>query len=66
MSTIVGDVLEMGALFSVSAKDIPAFERYMAQLKSYYLDFRYYASLLLILFYTNTFIIQQFPPRVSD
>jgi len=33
------DVLEMGALFSISAKDIPAFERYMAQLKSYYLDF---------------------------
>jgi len=33
------DVLEMGALFSISAKDIPAFERYMAQLKSYYLDY---------------------------
>ncbi len=40
--TFSGDVLEMGALFSVSAKDIPAFERYMAQLKSYYLDFRYF------------------------
>jgi hypothetical protein len=31
----------MGALFSISAKDVPAFERYMAQLKSYYLDYRY-------------------------
>ena len=43
-----GDVLEMGALFSVSAKDIPAFERYMAQLKSYYLDFRYFCSLHML------------------
>ncbi|KZS02937.1 26S proteasome non-ATPase regulatory subunit 8 [Daphnia magna] len=33
------NVLEKGALFSISAKDIPAFERYVAQLKSYYLDF---------------------------
>ncbi|EFX72695.1 26S proteasome non-ATPase regulatory subunit 8-like [Daphnia pulex] len=32
-------VLELGALFSISAKDIPAFERYVAQLKSYYLDY---------------------------
>ena len=57
MSTIIGDVLEMGALFSVSAKDIPAFERYMAQLKSYYLDFRYYISFLLILFDTNVVLL---------
>ena len=57
MSTIIGDVLEMGALFSVSAKDIPAFERYMAQLKSYYLDFRYYTSFLLILFDTNVVLL---------
>ena len=34
----------MGALFSISAKDIPAFERYMAQLKSYYLDYRYFIN----------------------
>lgn len=40
----------MGALFSISANDIPAFERFMAQLKSYYLDYRYYPSLITISF----------------
>ena len=38
----------MGALFSISAKDIPAFERYMAQLKSYYLDYRLILCCLII------------------
>ncbi|KAJ3046047.1 hypothetical protein HDV00_003796 [Rhizophlyctis rosea] len=33
------DVLEIGALWSVRAKDIPAFERYFAQLKTYYNDY---------------------------
>lgn len=33
------DVLETAVQFSVSAKDITAFERYMAQLKCYYFDY---------------------------
>ncbi|KAI9340391.1 COP9 signalosome [Zopfochytrium polystomum] len=33
------DVLEIGALWSVRAKDIPSFERYVAQLKTYYNDY---------------------------
>lgn len=33
------DVLEIGALFSVLTKDIPAFERYLSQLKCYYFDY---------------------------
>ncbi|XP_046383138.1 26S proteasome non-ATPase regulatory subunit 8-like [Ischnura elegans] len=34
------DVLEIGAQWSIAMKDIPSFERYMAQLKCYYLDYR--------------------------
>lgn len=33
------DVLEIGALFSVLQKDLPAFERYLLQLKCYYFDY---------------------------
>ncbi|KAK5671411.1 regulatory particle non-ATPase [Batrachochytrium dendrobatidis] len=33
------EVLEIGALWSVRSQDIPSFERYFAQLKSYYTDF---------------------------
>lgn len=35
-----GDVLEIGALWSILKKDIPSFERYMAQLKCYYFDYK--------------------------
>jgi len=34
------DCLEIGAQVSVASKDIPAFERYLSQLKCYYFDFR--------------------------
>jgi hypothetical protein len=37
--TLIGDTLEIGAQWSVAKKDIPAFERYIAQLKPYYLDY---------------------------
>ena len=33
------DVLEIGALFAVLTEDIPAFERYLSQLKCYYFDY---------------------------
>ncbi|XP_002119990.2 26S proteasome non-ATPase regulatory subunit 8 [Ciona intestinalis] len=33
------DVLEIGAQMSILKRDIPAFERYMSQLKCYYLDY---------------------------
>ena len=33
------DALEIGAQLSIMKKDIPAFERYISQLKCYYLDF---------------------------
>ncbi|CAG0882083.1 unnamed protein product [Cyprideis torosa] len=36
---IARDILEIGTLWSVSVRDIPSFERYMAQLKSYYMDY---------------------------
>ncbi|XP_075232947.1 26S proteasome non-ATPase regulatory subunit 8-like [Lycorma delicatula] len=34
------DILEIGAQWSIAVKDIPSFERYMAQLKCYYLDYK--------------------------
>uniref|UniRef100_A0A1B6MMZ6 26S proteasome non-ATPase regulatory subunit 8 n=1 Tax=Graphocephala atropunctata TaxID=36148 RepID=A0A1B6MMZ6_9HEMI len=34
------DILEIGAQHSIAVRDIPSFERYMAQLKCYYLDYR--------------------------
>ena len=37
---LAGDILEVGAQWSIAKKDIDAFERYMAQLKCYYLDYR--------------------------
>ncbi|PSN32765.1 26S proteasome non-ATPase regulatory subunit 8 [Blattella germanica] len=37
---IARDILEIGAQWSIAVKDIPSFERYMAQLKCYYLDYR--------------------------
>ncbi|CAG8553979.1 6822_t:CDS:2 [Funneliformis mosseae] len=40
---VARDILEIGAYWSVRAKDIPSFERYIAQLNTYYTD---YSSLL--------------------
>ncbi|KAK4886834.1 hypothetical protein RN001_003105 [Aquatica leii] len=34
------DVLEIGVQWSIAANDIPSFERYMAQLKCYYFDYK--------------------------
>ena len=36
----IGDALEIGVQWSILKKDIPSFERYMAQLKPYYLDYK--------------------------
>lgn len=41
---VTRDVMEIGAQYSVHIKDVPAFERYMARLKTYYWD---YVDLLL-------------------
>ncbi|KAL2728528.1 26S proteasome non-ATPase regulatory subunit 8 [Vespula squamosa] len=37
---IARDILEIGAQWSIAAEDIPSFERYMAQLKCYYFDYK--------------------------
>lgn len=37
---IAREVLELGTQYSIKIGDIPAFERYMAQLKVYYFDYR--------------------------
>jgi hypothetical protein len=36
-----GEILEYGALLSLSLKDVASFERYAIQLKNYYYDFGY-------------------------
>ena len=36
----LGDALEIGVQWSILKEDIPSFERYMAQLKPYYLDYK--------------------------
>lgn len=38
--TIAREILEIGAQYSAYKKDIPSFERYFAQLKCYYFDFK--------------------------
>ena len=38
---IARDVLEIGALHSIETKDNASFERYLAQLKCYYFDYRF-------------------------
>ncbi|XP_054711664.1 26S proteasome non-ATPase regulatory subunit 8-like [Uloborus diversus] len=37
---VARDILELGAQWSIKNENIPAFERYMAQLKCYYLDYQ--------------------------
>lgn len=37
---IARDILEIGAQWAIAKKDIPAFERFMAQLKCYYMDYK--------------------------
>lgn len=39
MLSVTGGILEIGAQYSIATKNIPSFERYIAQLKSYYLDY---------------------------
>ena len=36
---VVREILEIGAQYSVEIKDVEAFERYMAYLKTYYMDY---------------------------
>lgn len=39
--TLIGDILEIGAFWSVRSKDIPSFDRYFSQLQTFYTDYRY-------------------------
>lgn len=48
---IARDVLEIAVEYSVAKKDIPAFERYISQLKCYYYDYRLVKNDLKILQY---------------
>jgi len=37
---VARDILEIGALSSIRSKDVPSFDRYFAQLQTFYTDFR--------------------------
>lgn len=37
---VARDILEIAVQYSVATKDIPAFERFMSQLKCYYFDYK--------------------------
>ncbi|XP_045185496.1 26S proteasome non-ATPase regulatory subunit 8-like [Mercenaria mercenaria] len=37
---VARDILEVGAQWAIAKRDIPAFERFMAQLKCYYMDYK--------------------------
>ena len=37
---LTGDVLEVGAFWSIRTKDIPSFDRYFSQLQTFYNDYR--------------------------
>ena len=47
---IPGDILEIGAFWSIRTKDVPSFDRYFSQLQSYYTDYR------LLLVFPHPFI----------
>jgi 26S proteasome regulatory subunit N12 len=36
---VAREILEIGVEYSVAREDVPAFERYMAMLKTYYMDY---------------------------
>lgn len=50
-----GSCLEIGAQWSIAQKDTASFERYMKQLKSYYLDYTYVYLILKVYALTNLF-----------
>lgn len=35
-----GDILEIGAFWSIRSKDVPSFDRYFSQLQTFYTDYR--------------------------
>lgn len=50
---VARDVLEIGALYSIETKDNASFERYLAQLKCYYFDYRCVLVLFQFLYPSN-------------
>lgn len=46
MQYFLGSCLEIGAQWSIAKKDTASFERYMKQLKCYYLDYKLVEFLL--------------------
>lgn len=38
---LIGDILEIGAFVSIRSRDVPSFDRYFAQLQTFYVDYRY-------------------------
>lgn len=49
ITSSVGDIFEIGALWSTRAKDIPSFDRYFSQLQVFYTDYRYAMTVGLVI-----------------
>lgn len=45
-----GDILEIGAFWSIRTKDVPSFDRYFSQLHTFYTDYRLPFHGLIVLF----------------
>jgi hypothetical protein len=39
ITSLLGDIFEIGALWSTRVKDIPSFDRYFSQLQVFYTDY---------------------------
>jgi 26S proteasome regulatory subunit N12 len=51
IQSILGDILEIGAFWSIRTKDVPSFDRYFSQLQTFYTDYR-------LVFNTPTFSLR--------
>jgi len=66
----VGNILEIGAQWAIAKKDVDMFERYMAQLKCYYLDYRFAFIICTILSCTGVhyilfvLVLMEFPVHI--
>lgn len=40
LTSLEGEILEIGAFWSIRSKDVPSFDRYFAQLQTFYRDYR--------------------------
>lgn len=65
MNAALGDILEIGAFWSIRTKDVPSFDRYFSQLQTFYTDYRYALSILIHL-HSESSISTVLPPSPRE